>query len=175
MKDPNSIPEYIIDATPGARDARDRWRKEKVADAKLNAALVAAQRAYPPTRWIDSSQDARRGPAEDTTQAQLDAAQLAERDAKRAVHEQGRKTRRALEAFDALFDPDSPATSARKRAAAALSPCKRKRRPRGRLSSSHSMSVTRPRRRPALQSRRWGARPARSPHKSAKQFTRRRR
>jgi hypothetical protein len=119
MKQPEiTIPEYLIDATPGAREARDRWLAEKDVSDKLGAAVVAAQRAYPPTQWIGSPGDAQRVPALDTTQAQLDAASLAEREARRAAEEQSKKTRRALEAFRALFGPETPASNERRRVAA---------------------------------------------------------
>jgi hypothetical protein len=121
MKQPEiTIPEYLIDATPGAREARDRWLAEQELSGKLHAALVAAQRAYPPTQWIGSPGNAQRVPKGDTTQAQLDAAYLAEREAARAVEAQRKRTRRALETFHALFEPDSPASYERRRRAAEL-------------------------------------------------------
>jgi hypothetical protein len=115
-----TIPEYLIDATPGAREARDRWWAEKEVGSKLSAALVAAQRAFPPTQWIGSPGNTQRVPRGDTTQAQLDAAYLAEREATRAVEAQWKKTRRAFDAFYALFEPDSPASNERRRVAAEL-------------------------------------------------------
>ena len=114
----NEPPAFLIDAIPGARRAYDRWQEANEAGRKLVAELSSAQRAVPATRWIGEGDDARRVPSGDTTQAELDEALLAVRDAERAASAHSKRALAALAAFDAHF-VDQPRPDSARRAAAA--------------------------------------------------------
>lgn len=100
-------PDFLIDATPGARDLLDEIDKLTADMAPLTAAVGAAIKArlgkVRPVRYGPTENDVRPAPAEGVTMAEFDALNAAKTTADAAQAAHGRKIAAARSKFDTLM------------------------------------------------------------------------
>jgi hypothetical protein len=114
-------PEWLIELTPGATEARDEWRRLAAEAAPLQAAVKAAIKAAVPLgRWVGTGPgDAQYVPAVGVSTADFEAAQKTKADAEAAVKAANRRTAAAYVKFERLMAGSGDVVSAEARRAAA--------------------------------------------------------
>lgn len=98
-------PEWLIEAVPGAVEARDAWEAASAPLPALTAEHKDAIRAALP---LGSWSSGVYGPAENVSMADFDAAQLRKKSAQRAQEAAGRRAGRARERFEELMRTARP-------------------------------------------------------------------